>query len=86
MTGSDKINDLIDEAIDSLSSDNINEGAESLIELAYMWAKAGFPKQTFMEVRQYIIREAEDRTDAYFIKEKLQLVEQQLQKVRLYPQ
>jgi len=41
-----------------------------------MWAKAGMPIKSFLEVRQYIINEATAKTDALFIQEKLKIAEQ----------
>lgn len=72
----DKVNDLIDEAITALSDDSITKGADALEELAQMWAKAGMPIKSFLEVRQYIINEATAKTDALFIQEKLKIAEQ----------
>ena len=80
---SDRINDMIDEAITQLSADNVNEGVEGLIELAIAWARAGLPQDSFANIRKYIIKEAEKNTDVIFIREKLLLVERQLQTVRL---
>ena len=69
---SDKINDMIDEAINQLSDDNIKVGAESLLEVAQAWAKAGLSMQSFIDIRKYIITEAISNTNALFIKEKLE--------------
>lgn len=69
---SDKINDMIDEAITQLSDDNIKVGAESLLEVAREWAKAGLSMQSFLDIRKYIITEAISNTSTLFIKEKLQ--------------
>ena len=82
MITEDKINDLIDEAINQLSDDNPNFGAESLQDLAQIFAKAGLTKESFMNIRHYIVNEAIQRTDAVFIKEKLSIAEQQLQGAR----
>lgn len=82
MITEDKINDLIDEAITNLADDNVNVGAESLVELAQIFAKAGMTKESFMNIRKYIINEAIERTDAVFIKEKLKSAEKQLQENR----
>lgn len=78
----DDINDKIDEAINHLSDSNPNMGAEALVEIAHIFAKAGMSKQTFMDMRQYIIKEAISRTDPLFIQEKLKSAEQQLQENR----
>ncbi len=82
MIAEEDINDLIDEAINQLSDDNTSFGAESLQELAQIFAKAGMTKESFMNIRHYIVNEAIQRTDAVFIKEKLEIAEKQLQKVR----
>lgn len=76
------INDVIDDAINSLADDNINCGAEALQELARSFAKAGQPIESFQNVRKYIIDEATARTDAFFIAEKLKIAEQELRQDR----
>ena len=73
---------MIDEAIKHLSDSNINTGAEALVDIAHVFAKAGMPKQTFMDIRQYIIKEAIAKTDPLFIQEKLKIAEQKLQEIR----
>jgi len=78
----DRINDMIDEAINHLADDNANIGAEALVELAKVFAKAGFPQDCFMGIRQYIINEAIARTDPLFIQEKLKSAEKQLKENR----
>jgi len=78
----DRFNAAIDEAIVHLCDDDPNQGAGALVEIAHMWAKAGFPISSFMEVRQYIVNEAKSRTDAIFIDEKLLSAERQLQEQR----
>jgi len=82
MITEDKINDLIDEAINQLSDDNPNFGAESLQDLAQIFAKAGLTKQSFMGIRQFIVNQAIEQTDAMFIKEKLEIAEKKLQERR----
>jgi hypothetical protein len=72
-----KLNALIDEAITSLSSDGISTGAECLTELAHIWAKAGMPFNSFLDMRKHIINEAVARTSALFIAEKLKLAERE---------
>jgi hypothetical protein len=79
MITEEKIQDLIDESILSLADDNPRVGAESLVELAQIFAKAGMTKQSFMDIRKYIVEEAIELTDPLFIKEKLELSEKQLQ-------
>ncbi len=70
-----KIDRLFDECVDKLSSDNINEGVEALIELAHFWAKAGLPYKSFIEIKTHLIEEASKRTDTLFIQEKINLAE-----------
>jgi len=76
------IDKLIEECIDSLASDNIHQGGESLQELARYWAKAGLQLNSFMDMRTYIIEMAKKRTDALFIDEKLRLSEISLREKR----
>lgn len=72
------IDNLIQECITNLCDDNIKRGGESLEELARYWAKAGLTLKSFMDMRQYIINEAVEKTDVVFIQEKLKLAEQDL--------
>jgi len=80
----DEINDLIDECIDHLADESTLVGAQSLQELARIWAKAGVCQSSFMDIRKFIIDQAVKRTDVYFINEKLRISEQQLQRERSY--
>jgi len=80
----EQLNDLIDEAIKQLSSDDINTGADCLVEIARLYARAGLPQQLFGGIRQHIINEAEKRTDALFIQEKLKLAERNNQNGRIF--
>jgi hypothetical protein len=72
------IDALIEECITNLSDDNIKMGGESLQELARYWAKAGLTLKSFMDMRTYIINAAIEKTDAFFIREKLKLAEEDL--------
>jgi len=78
------INDLIDNAIESLSSDTMNSGAEELAELAEVWHRAGLPVESFEDIRGHIVQAAEQQTDAYFIREKLVLAERKLRDTRYF--
>ncbi len=83
----DEINELIDDCIDHLCDDNPEYGADSLAELAFIWAKSGLGKQSFINTRQFIINSAIERlgTSATpFIHYKLQVAEQELMKTRRY--
>lgn len=79
---SDPINKLIDEAIDQLADDNPTLGAEALQELAKIFAKAGQPIQSFLNIRTYIINEAIAKTDPLFISLKLESAEAKLREAR----
>jgi len=72
------IDNLIEECITSLCDDNIKVGGESLEELARYWAKVGLTLKSFEDIRKYIITRAIEKTDAIFIKEKLELAERDL--------
>lgn len=74
-----KVDDLINEAIRNLADDNPKIGAESLAELADIFAKAGMRKQSFMDIRKHIIEQAIEKTGPLFIKAKLEGQEQLLQ-------
>ena len=81
----DDINELVDDCIDHLCDDNAEYGAGSLVELAKLWAKAGLGKQSFLDMRQFIIRSSIERlgtSATAFIHYKLQLAEQDLTKER----
>lgn len=81
---SDKINDLIDTAIQQLTDDDIHSGVGCLVELAQLWAKSGLGIESFLNTRQYIINEAISQTDAFFIIEKIKLAEREAQNDRLF--
>jgi hypothetical protein len=72
------IDALIEECITNLSDDNIKMGGESLQELAQYWAKADLTLKSFMDMRTYIINAAIEKTDAFFIREKLKIAEEDL--------
>lgn len=73
---------LIQSAIDSLADDSINTGAEALVEIAQVWASAGLPQSSFLDMRKYIIESAKLKTSGYFIDEKLRLSERKLKASR----
>lgn len=72
-----ELDNLMTSAINDLSSDNIHEGVESLVELAHIFAKAGMPMQIFEGIRKHIIDQASLNTDAVFIQEKVKQAEKQ---------
>ena len=78
----DDFDSLVSEAIIELASDDINKGAECLVEIARLWAKAGLPQNSFNNIRKYIIEEAIERTDALFIKTKVEIAERALREKR----
>jgi len=72
--------ELIDEAIDKLSSESIAEGIEALEGIADTFAKAGFKQKQFLEMREYIIRTAKERAVSngvplFFIEDKIKQAE-----------
>lgn len=82
----DEINELVDDCIDDLCDDNAELGAESLIELAHIFARAGMPQKAFMDMREFIINSAIERLGTAataFIHYKLQVAEQDAKKIRL---
>ena len=80
----ESINHLIDQAITLLADDSIDAGVGVLEEMAQVWAKAGLPIETFYNIRTYIINEAKERTDSYFIDEKIKLGERRMRDARIY--
>ena len=72
-----QFDDLVEESINLLCSDNINQGAEALLEIAQYMAKAGLTQQSFYDLRQFIVMQAEERTSKPFIREKLTLAERE---------
>jgi hypothetical protein len=82
----DQINELVDDCIDDLCDDNAEQGAGSLIELAHIFARAGMPQSSFMNMREFIINSAIERLGTAatsFIHYKLQVAEQDAKKTRL---
>jgi hypothetical protein len=82
----DQINELVDDCIDDLCDDNAEQGAGSLIELAHIFARAGMPQSSFMNMREFIINSAVERLGTAatsFIHYKLQVAEQDAKKTRL---
>jgi len=77
-----KLDALIQSAIDALADDNINTGAEVLVEIAQVWAKAGIPQSSFADMRKFIVESAKKKTSSLFIYEKLRLSERKLQASR----
>ncbi len=82
MDSADKLNVQIDECISHLADDSIDRGGEALHEIAILFAKSGAGIESFMNMRKYIINEAEKKTSAAFIQEKLRIFEQQARERR----
>ena len=79
------VDDLIDECIDNLCDDNAETGAESLVELARYWSKAGMPIETFYDIRKYIVDQSINRLGSQatdFIYYKLKQAEKSLEDAR----
>lgn len=72
------INKLIDDAIEALVDDDVNKGADQLYELAVHFSRGGMTQKSFEDLRGYIIQEAERKTDAHFVREKLKIAERKL--------
>ena len=83
----DDINELIDDCIDNLCDDNPEYGADSLAELAGIWARSGLGQKSFEDTRHIIINSAIERLGTQatsFIHYKLQVAEQELMKTRRF--
>jgi hypothetical protein len=78
----DQLTDLMQEVEDSLVEDSPDQAAEALATLADSWAKAGFPYQSFLDIRQHLVQSATQRTAPAFIKQKLERAETYLRKKR----
>jgi len=77
------INDLMDECINALCDDNPQHGAESLVELAHIFARAGMTQEIFQNIRAHIIKTAIQKTgDSGFIWMKLEESEKSLHRER----
>ena len=77
------VDNLINDAINELADDDATKGAEALEELAQLWSSAGMSQEGFNDLRKHIINSAVRKTDAYFIKAKLEIHEQNLQQYRI---
>lgn len=76
------IDNLITEAIADLADDDANRGAETLQELAQLFASAGMTQESFNNIRKHVVDSAIELTDPFFIKLKLEKFERQLQEKR----
>lgn len=83
MITDEEFNDMIDEAVVHLCDANPEFGAESLVEIAHLIAKAGMPQSIFNNIRQHVVNLAIDITgDSGFIKMKLECAEKTLREKR----
>ena len=73
------INNIIDQAIIGLASDDVRDGIEQIYELATMYKSAGIPVESFIDICGYIENEAIALSDEHFVKEKISIA---LRKVR----
>ena len=73
------INNIIDQAIIGLASDDVRDGVEQIHELAIMYKSAGIPVDSFIDICGYIENEAIALSDEHFVKEKISIA---LAKVR----
>jgi hypothetical protein len=81
----DDFNELIDDCIDHLCDDNPEYGAGTLIELAQLYKRAGYPVNVYVDTRTFIIRSAIERLGTQatpFIQYKLDLATQKAVKER----
>ena len=69
------IHDLITEAIDLLTEDDITNGTGAIMEIAEAFAKAGLGMHSFMNVRTFIIESAVQNNQAILIPEKVAVAE-----------
>lgn len=73
------INNIIDQSIIGLASDDARDGIEQIYELATMYKSAGIPVESFLDICGYIENEAIGLSDEHFVKEKISIA---LRKVR----
>jgi len=73
------INNIVDEAIVGLASDDIRDGIDQLYELAITYKSAGIPVSAFADICGYIESQAIAMSDEHFVKEKISIA---LAKVR----
>jgi len=78
----EQITKLMQQAEDALVDDAPEKAAEALQELAHVWAKAGVPQSSFLDLRKHLVQAAEGRTSAPFINEKLRVAEQLMRENR----
>jgi len=77
------ITKLMDDCIDALADDNVNAGAECLVDLANAWARGGMSQNSFNDLRKHLVQEAKKRDQCpQLIDTKLLIAEQNLRKSR----
>ena len=75
---------MMSDAVNALIEGNSKNAAESLTEIAQVMHKAGYPQKGFESVRAHIIREAERKSDQYFVEAKLKEAEKEALKARIF--
>ena len=73
------INNIIDQAVIGLASDDARDGVDQLYELAIAYKSAGIPAKSFVDICGYIENQAIALSDESFVKEKISIA---LAKVR----
>lgn len=73
------INNIIDQAVIGLASDDARDGVDQLYELAIQYKSAGLPSSSFADICGYIENQAIAMSDEHFVKEKISIA---LRKVR----
>lgn len=75
---------MIEDSVKALVDGNPREAAESLVEIATVMHKAGYPMRGFVSVRDHIVAEATRKSDSAFINDRLQIAEKELQRARAF--
>ena len=67
-----KADQLIQDCIEQLADDRVDGGVEALYELAIMYKTAGAPRESFVDICQYIEQEATELSEETFVQMKIQ--------------
>ena len=73
------MNNIIDQAVIGLASDDARDGVDQIYELAIAYKSAGLPVASFVDICGYIENQAIGMSDEHFVKEKISIA---LAKVR----
>ena len=76
------INGIIDDAIIGLASDDVRDGIDQMYELAIAYKSAGVPRQSFLDICQYIEKQAIAQSDEMFVLEKISIALRQVREGR----